>query len=177
MAFEKRPGLKWLREHAGYAGDDCLPWPFSANSAGYGTFMAFRQLRYAHRYMCEITHGAPATPKHHTRHSCDNTLCCNPRHLSWGTSSDNQLDRKARGRRRFKLTPEKVVAIRAAQGAETAAATALRFGVTEANIRQIQSGRTWRTGGYARGGFSVVPYRKGRPAKSRSMPSAERGGT
>ena len=31
-------------------------------------------------------------------HSCDNPRCCNPRHLSLGTTKENQLDSKEKGR-------------------------------------------------------------------------------
>lgn len=31
-------------------------------------------------------------------HSCDNSLCCNARHLHWGTHAENMQERKARNR-------------------------------------------------------------------------------
>ena len=37
-----------------------------------------------------------------TRHSCDNTICCNPHHLLHGTALDNSRDMMERGRWRWK---------------------------------------------------------------------------
>lgn len=153
----RKTRLAWLMERVAHQGDDCLLWPFSVGSSGYGGVAILKKFHYAHRYMCQLAHGEPPTEKHHARHSCNNPRCVNPRHLSWGTSSDNQFDRKSRGRPRFKLTPEKVAEIRAHKGIELVTVTAARYGVTEVTIRHIQSGKTWQTDNYRFGGFSVAP--------------------
>lgn len=167
-AFEKRPGLKWILAHSTYEGEGCLIWPFSRCTAGYGQFSNENNLYLSHRYMCTLVHGEPPTDRHETAHSCGNRACVNHRHLSWKTPAGNQLDRRQHGTNtkaggRWRLTPEQVAEIRQLKRKELPVVVASRFGVTESNIRQIWDGKIWRTGKREPGGFSKVPYRKGRP--------------
>lgn len=148
MTFEKRPKLKWLLDHVGYQGDDCLIFPFVLCQSGYGNFMVNKKVMAAHRWMCEQRNGPPPTSKHHAAHSCGNGEqgCVTPKHLSWKTNAQNQLDRRAHGtsklgQARWKLTPEKVAEIRALKNREPIKSLADRFGVKDATIRQIHSGR------------------------------------
>lgn len=138
---------RWLREHVGYQKDWCLIWPFACGQSGYGQFWSEGKVHRAHRYMCQARHGRPPTPKHQAAHSCGNTKCINPNHLSWKTASENQFDRHSHGTfygRRERLTLKQAADIRAAKGAEPTTITANRHSVTEANIRQIQAGKTWK---------------------------------
>lgn len=155
MAFDKRPGLTWIKKHANHDGNRCLLWPFAVNSAGYGQFMAYGQLYKPHRYMCEVTHGRAPSKKHQAAHECGNTICVNPKHLFWKTAGQNQLDRRKHGTtmkgQRHKLTLKQVEKIRAYAGKELPTRTASRFSVTESNIRQIWTGKIWRPGHYAPG--------------------------
>ena len=71
------------------------------------------RVRYltAHRYAWMLVNGMP--PKGaHILHNCDVAACCNPDHLRLGTHKENLQDLRDRGRRRTKLNPEKVRAIR-----------------------------------------------------------------
>lgn len=147
------PAAQWIRDHANYAGDDCIAWPFTRDShvgrgrigrKGGGGF-------WAHRVMCEYVKGTPPTPKHQAAHSCGNghLACMNPNHLSWKTGSQNALDRAKHGTnrkrlRRFKLTPEQVAEIKAAKGFVTQVELAARYGVSDNAIRNIHAGRTWK---------------------------------
>lgn len=155
--IQKRPGYDWLVAHRDYDGDDCLMWPFARTQSGYAQCNAFGKIVSAHRFMCEHRNGPPPTPKHHAAHSCGRGPdgCVNPRHLSWKTNSENQLDRQAHGTskngKRWKLTPEQVAEIRAQQGKEPIKSLAERFGIKDATVRQIHSGRIWRTGQYETG--------------------------
>jgi hypothetical protein len=90
--------VQWLRDHAAYKGRRCLTWPF-ATSRGYGMFGYLGELRYAHRFMCELTHGPAPADKPQCRHSCGkgHLGCVNPQHLSWATQSENHLDRRKHG--------------------------------------------------------------------------------
>lgn len=146
-------GIKWVREHVHYAGDDCLIWPFS-RSRGYGHLYLYKRNLRINRYMCELAHGAPPTPQHEAAHLCGNRACANPRHLAWKTSAENQADRRIHGTVSHpywwtngagsKLTPEQAAEILARKGIETQAALAARFGVHETTIGQIHRGEIWR---------------------------------
>lgn len=139
--------MLWIRDVAlKYDSDDCLIWPFSGSSNGYGSTVREGKKLYIHRYICELVHGPAPTPKHHAAHSCDNGPggCVNFKHLSWKTSAENQLDRFRGHRRKMprdKLQPGHIAAILALKGTESPQVTANRFGISEAHARHIQTGR------------------------------------
>lgn len=129
-------------DHVNHSGEACLIWPFAFTSSGYGKFS--KKQHYAHRYMCRLVHGDPPEG-FQAAHACGNTKCVNPRHLSWKSTGDNQLDRRIHGTHavtRRKLTIEQVRQIRELNG-EKSTVLAARFGVSEANIRKVQTGVTW----------------------------------
>jgi hypothetical protein len=142
--------MRWIGEHLDYQGDDCLIWPFGRRPSGYGLmFLSGHKSIDVHRYICIQVHGEPPSPKHHASHSCGqgHLGCVNPKHVRWKTQSENLKETFAGNRpHRWKLVPSQVLEIRAAVGKENAAVTAARFGVTEANIRQIQTGKNWKDG-------------------------------
>ena len=103
-------GESFIWRHVGHHSQDCLIWPHSLCTAGYPSCMIGGKIMLAHRFMCQIAHGAPPTRNYHAAHSCGNRKCINPEHLSWKTGSENQMDRPAQGRpftgrRRF-YTPD-----------------------------------------------------------------------
>ena len=77
--------------------DECWNWTGVFDTDGYGEFM-FNKIHWrAHRASYFINKGS--IPKGMVvMHSCDNTKCCNPRHLSIGTNLDNTLDKIRKGR-------------------------------------------------------------------------------
>lgn len=139
---------RWLLGHVNHRGEDCLTWPFSLATPGYGQLMVRRKLWMAHRLMCILAHGEPPTSKHHAAHSCGNRSCVNPNHIGWKTASSNQIDRRKHGTKsvgwKGKLTPKQVLEIRLLKGRETSVQTAKRYGVTESNVRLVQSGIAWK---------------------------------
>jgi hypothetical protein len=77
--------------------NECWEWTGARNSKGYGS-LSINAVRWvAHRYSYTISKGE--IPKGLIiMHSCDNTKCVNPNHLSAGTHSDNMLDCTSKGR-------------------------------------------------------------------------------
>lgn len=139
--------MRWIRDHLDYQEDWCLIWPFGRTSHGYGTIRRDDKQMGAHRYICELVHGA-APDGHQAAHSCGRGAdgCVNPRHLCWKTPSENQHDRTdMRHRAKRKLTAEAVDDIRACAGRENCTVTAERHNISDAAVRQIQAGKLYRS--------------------------------
>lgn len=82
-------------------------------------------------------------------HSCDNPPCVNPLHLRVGTHLENcadavNRDRTLFGERNFnaKLTSEIVAAIMSDHRGSSALARI--YGVSDATIQAVRTGKTWR---------------------------------
>lgn len=138
-----------LKAATSYDGEDCLIWPY-AKVRGYGIVWLDGRKRSVHRYVCDVVHGPAPTSKHEVAHSCGNNSCCNPKHLRWATSAENQADKlihgtSNRGERHgcAKLTKSEALAIIGLRGEMSQNKLAARFGVSRAAIRLIHSGETW----------------------------------
>jgi hypothetical protein len=132
---------------------ECWMWTGPVQSDGYGYYIRDKKRSLAHRFAFEL-HAGRTSRAECICHSCDNRLCCNPAHLFEGTKGDNNKDRHAKGRSRggsmpgetnpqAKLTPEQADDIRS--GVLTRTAYADKYGVTYWTVRDIQTGRIWRT--------------------------------
>lgn len=148
---------RWLDEHAGFAGHDCLIWPFGRSSTGYGVTTINGRPASAHREMCRRAHGPAPTRRHQAAHSCGNghAGCVNPQHLRWATPSENHKDAVAHGthsgiqnrgdqHRMAKLTSDDVRAIRVRLAAgDKHGQIAQSFGVGRSAISQVAAGTNW----------------------------------
>lgn len=143
---------RWLNSHLGLDSPECLLYPFSQNPNGYSIItLPGGRMMSAHRYMCTATNGAPPSTEHEVAHSCGNRQCVNPRHLRWATKSENAADRLTHGtdprgskNGNAKLSEADVREIVSLRGIETGRSLAKRFGVTAAQISNIQLRRQWR---------------------------------
>jgi hypothetical protein len=126
--------------------DECWEWTRGATK-GYGHMcVGGGRQRGAHVVAWEIANNYPLPDGMIVRHSCDNPPCTNPAHLLLGTHADNVADKMSRGRHANNvLTAEDVREIRKLRAAGVKQKElAERFGVSQAHISGIISGRFWR---------------------------------
>lgn len=92
---------KWIDELIINDTDECVKWPFSLQSNGYGTVTINGKATIAHRHICTMVHGPPPFERAIVRHVCGNGMdsCVNPKHLLWGTYQENADDCLAMGKR------------------------------------------------------------------------------
>ncbi len=83
----------------------------------------------------------------HVRHLCGNSLCIAPEHLTIGTPSENQADRIGHGTsnhgKRAKISIDIARAVKNSKGNGTSKDRAVRFGVTQAIVSNIDCGESW----------------------------------
>ena len=120
---------------------DCWLWTGFA-TRGYGMFSFHGRQHYAHRAAYECFVG-PIPEGSYVMHKCDTPGCCNPAHLTLGTSRDNALDmaRKRRAANQFNLSDDDVLLIRSSR--EPARVVAGRLGISMNVVHKIRSGRSW----------------------------------
>lgn len=122
----------------------CWEWRGYTSPKGYGRFNS-RAGALAHRFALSRSLGRDVDKDVSVLHSCDNTKCVNPGHLSEGTHTDNMSD--AAQKLRFsqaKLTPEQVLDIFERAKLEGTHGLAKEFEVVPAAIRAIRDGRNWK---------------------------------
>ncbi len=115
---------------------------------GYGV-LSFQGRRIsAHRAAYEAVNGAIPDGLF-VMHKCDNTLCCNPAHLTLGTHQDNVDDCVSKGRHTqgeshpmAKLSASQVSAIRSDR--RPVEDVSSEFGISRAQVYHIRNNSRWR---------------------------------
>jgi hypothetical protein len=131
--------------------DDCWNWTGAVMSRGYGCISHNGKTILAHRASYLLAYGT--LPEDLCiMHTCDNRLCCNPKHLVSGTVKENNADRHKKGRSRggsnkgplnhsCKLTPEQALEVFYAQG--SLSAIGKKYGLKSSSVYDIKRGRNW----------------------------------
>lgn len=128
----------------------CWEWQGGTNGEGYGVVCFRKKTHYIHRVICELFN-RPLLVTEEACHSCNNPVCCNPKHLSPGTRFDNTHDHAeycGRGRPQT-VTPELMAEARTlyAGGGWTFAQLGKRYGVSgaamSARLKGVKRPDTW----------------------------------
>jgi len=78
--------------------DACWPFKGKANAKGRPYFKIRGEKVLAYRLSYELVNGKGSLTDKIARHTCDNEICCNPRHIVKGDHQENMNDMKARER-------------------------------------------------------------------------------
>lgn len=120
-------------------------------SQGYPVLWKDGRPQNMHRVLYMEAHGVILPWEIHIRHTCDNTMCINLKHMVKGTAQDNTDDKVERGRLNppigersgnLKLTEALVQLIREHTGTQSSIAE--KFGITQPLVCRIKSGKRWR---------------------------------
>ena len=144
--------LNWIIETISKKTDECLIFPYSQTPSGYGYLSYEGSYVRAHRLALSLFTGNDHKGRLacHKPKICHNRLCCNPRHLYWGSHKDNSQDMiidgtDSRGEKSVKaiLTESAAFQIKYKKDTRTRQEIADHYGVSLAAVKAIKSGRTW----------------------------------
>lgn len=76
--------------------DKCWIWQGGTDKDGYPKLYIDGKHWRGNR---AVLYSVTGKLEEHAMHSCDTPKCCNPKHLSWGSASDNAKDAVTKGRR------------------------------------------------------------------------------
>ena len=147
----KGEALAYYYAHLDDQTDDCMIWPYEIGSHGGHPRLYIAGRHYQVNVLaCEHHHGPRPLGMVACHGPCHTPACWNGRHLSWGTFSQNALDRhrdntgwgKGEAAAHVKLTEAQVLTILASP--EKAAVLAARYEVEYHTILAVRLGRTWK---------------------------------
>ncbi len=162
----------WMKVTKGEP-DACWPWVGAKRGSRQkrGCFWDGKRNVDAARWLWQYAFSQELRPSEVVMHSCDNSLCVNPRHLSIGTQGDNVADMWSKGRADLlsiqagaakgrammnanpelrargarhgcaKLSEQDVAAIKSSP--ERTSNLAAKYGVDRTTIQRIRRGALW----------------------------------
>lgn len=142
----KRISEFWMNVYRTVDQNECWPW-LGYQEDGYGRFFFDGKMTGAHELALTFTTGEQRLARLDTCHSCNNPICCNPRHLRFDTRASNVADMIAAGRNyrpTAKLNDEIVEMIRERyQAGASQQVLGEQYGVTNGLISLIVRGLRW----------------------------------
>lgn len=129
----------------------CIEWQMSRSAKGYGQTYFNGKVMRTHRIVAILTYGKPEREMQ-VLHSCDNKICCNPKHLRWGTNSENKQEAIERNLIKVgdalpqaKLSEDQVLVIlQKLKSGVLQKNLALEYGVSKGTIQLIAANKNWK---------------------------------
>lgn len=78
--------------------EKCWPWTASINKSDGRPYFTAEGVKKAAYVWAKELHSGELAEGRMGLHSCDNKVCCNPYHLTWGTHQENMDEMKERER-------------------------------------------------------------------------------
>jgi len=147
----------WEKVDMSKGPDECWPWTKGISlSTGYGAMKVNGKRIDSHRYALSLKLGRPVRRGFLACHTCNNRICCNPKHLYEGTHKSNVED-AIRAGRLYTFTPlsgesslqailsesDVLVIVERLNTGEIQRVIAKDFGVSRSTIAGIKRGKTW----------------------------------
>ena len=123
--------------------DECWTLPGRSHSRGYPDVSYQGKICKVGRLVLEVYEGPPNG--RYMIHECHNPRCVNPKHLRWGSSQENALDKSHAGRHHNQmLTSSDIPVIRKLfDDGESYADIGLLFGVNAETVRAVRRRISW----------------------------------
>lgn len=143
--------IQFLRRVVAAPPIGCVEWPFR-QTHGYGRLEFDGRTRGAHQVALELAGHYRSEDQPEARHLCGDKTCVNPRHLAWGSKSENVRDRFRLGEQsltgernpRARISEADVHDIRSARRrGDRVVEIARRYGVAASTISMLLTGQTW----------------------------------
>jgi len=129
----------------------CLEWKGKLQK-GRPYIKVFEKKQAAYIFACEYKMKSLKPEGLETRHSCDNRICCELGHLSFGTSLENAQDSiKHRSSKGFKTTDEQVQEIRRlyTETKLTQKEIAEEMGIGRGRVHSIVNYKSWKNSSHS----------------------------
>ena len=122
----------------------CWEWTGALNAKDGRPYITIQGVRRpAYVIVLELHTGEQANTRY-ACHSCDNSTCCNPHHLSWGTHQDNMNEMKERERHGLPTTVVRSIRNLLSSGRSHSDIAHL-YGVSRETITAINNRRSHKT--------------------------------
>jgi hypothetical protein len=124
--------------------DACWPFKGKLNGKGRPYFTVAGKKHLAYRLAYELVNGDDTLEGVMARHTCDNEVCCNPRHIVPGDQQQNMNDMKER--ERHGIPHHAVRAIRKlgnTPNGPTHAEIAELYGMARSTVTEIINGKNY----------------------------------
>jgi hypothetical protein len=125
----------------------CHEWTQQVDKRnGYGIIYCYGKRMRTHILSCEIKENKHRPKNMITRHLCGNKICCNPDHLEFGSSSENNIDTIIHNRsKNIKLNIDIVKLIRCTyKDKSDISKFANQYNVSTSTIRDVINRKSWK---------------------------------